>query len=179
MTTATKTRHDIAARFGLSVDAVFVPFSRRPNADGWRSLNWLVTVFHNEREVLNTAYSQGVGHAPAHRLGKKTFGADLDDAVASELETGRCSKPSASAGFIVTRHAVPPPSADDVLYSLVSDADVLEYSRYEDWAPEAGLDPDSRKGEAVYRECLRHSLALRHALGDIRLGELREAFIDY
>lgn len=63
--------------------------------------------------------------------------------------------------------------------SLVSDADVLDCSTFEEWADNLGYDKDSRKAEATYRECLALALKLRNGLGEAALAELREAAQDY
>ena len=67
----------------------------------------------------------------------------------------------------------------DVLHSLVSDSDVLNYNSFESWASELGYDLDSRKAEGIYRACLSFSLALRNGLGEQLLADLREAVQDY
>jgi hypothetical protein len=66
-----------------------------------------------------------------------------------------------------------------VVASLASDSNVLDYATYEDWGSELGFDPDSRKGEAIYRQCLTLALRLRAALGDGALTALREVAGEY
>jgi hypothetical protein len=67
----------------------------------------------------------------------------------------------------------------DVLASLVMDSSAIDYSTYEEWAGDCGHDPDSRKGEAIYRACLEIALKLRNGLGEAGLAALREAAQDY
>ena len=77
-------------------------------------------------------------------------------------------------------HKSAKPEADDVLDCLASDAAGFENAEsFEGWCDEYGYDPDSRSAEKIYRQCLEHSLALRAALGDTLLAELREVARDY
>lgn len=45
------------------------------------------------------------------------------------------------------------PTIEDIFTSLGNDADVRNYSSFDEWAESLGYDPDSRKAEAVYRAC--------------------------
>jgi hypothetical protein len=57
------------AALGLTVDAVFVPFSRSRNkAEARHSLNWKVTVRRNGRDVLTCDYGAGTGHCPGYKV---------------------------------------------------------------------------------------------------------------
>jgi len=59
------------------------------------------------------------------------------------------------------------PSSADVLASLVMDASGIDNSTsFEAWATEYGYDPDSRKAEAIYKECLKLAPKVREFLGD-------------
>lgn len=71
------------------------------------------------------------------------------------------------------------PDPVDVIYSLVMDSSVLDHATFESWAGDFGYDPDSRKGESIYRQCLEIALSLRAAVGDSGLQTLAEAFQDY
>ncbi len=71
------------------------------------------------------------------------------------------------------------PKAEDVLYSLVSDSDVLNSSGFEDWASNYGYETDSRSAEATYRACLELALKMRAAIGETGLSDLQTAFQDY
>jgi hypothetical protein len=44
---------------------------------------------------------------------------------------------------------------------------------------ECGFNSDSRKDEAIYKQCLEIGLKLRLMVGDVKLKELREAAQDY
>jgi hypothetical protein len=166
---------------GLTIEAVFVPWSASRNApgrgeglgqdkdDGWRSLNWRVTLKHANGWSLTTDYSQGEGHCPAVK--DKYLGAadcvDRQNAILAECETGR------THGKYTNRNKPILPNPVDVFASLINDSDVLNSSTFEDWAANFGYSEDSRKAEAIYQACLKLALALRNALGDDVLTEAR------
>ena len=85
------------------------------------------------------------------------------------------SKYSTSEGYL----AIPTPELVDVLYSLVNDAEAIEYNSFEDWAQTFGHDADSRKGEAMYQSCLKIALQLRQLVGKDNLNRLHELYQDY
>lgn len=169
----------------ITIDVVFVPFSQSRNAAknpklGQLSLNWRVTLKHKGRDVFSADYSAGVGHCPSY---KQTMHGRLTlseyDALVFECEKGKRARVLPSGlvvadGSTVGRVYPILPTSTDVLSSLLLDAEVIDYARYEDFAREMGYDEDSRKGEQVYRQCLECGLALRAAFGDALLTELRE-----
>jgi hypothetical protein len=56
---------------GLTIDAVFIPFSVSRNKDAERkTLNWRVTVKRSGRDILSTDYSAGIGHCPGYLASK-------------------------------------------------------------------------------------------------------------
>jgi len=74
--TATETPNPAAtlAALGVTVESVFVPFSRSRNAgQETPKLNWLVTIKRDGREVLTTDYMEGQGHAPAYQVESVPF----------------------------------------------------------------------------------------------------------
>lgn len=172
---------------GLDIVAEFVPFSKSRNAKpnpstSDLSLNWRVTVRRNGEPFLETDYMQGIGHAPAYNASNRKLG-HVDslmrfECLQFEAEKGRAHG-FMMGGSPMGGKALEAPSAADVLYSLSSDADALDYATFEDWAENYGYDPDSRKGEATYRACLEIALKLRAAIGDAGLEKLREAFQDF
>ena len=78
-----------------------------------------------------------------------------------------------------TMKAIPAPALKDVLYSLIMDSDVLNYTGFEDWASNFGYDTDSRKGEKLYQDCLAIALKLKAILGNETIEALQLAFQDY
>jgi hypothetical protein len=172
---------------GLTIESTFVPFSQSRHAKGeqvWKSLNWRVTLKRNAREVMTTEYSQGVGHCPSNRK-KAPAGCRISqsmwehNATEYEIERGRIAAMTGYNGEILGTKSIPGPKAADVLSSLVLDSSVLDSATFEDWAADLGYDPDSRKAETIYRECLETALKLRAAIGDAGISALQEAFQDY
>lgn len=172
----------LAHELGLDLKAAFVPFSQSRNAkpragaaQPWQSLNWKVTIERNGRPVLETDYSQGVGHCPASKAPASRFDKwQRARAIGHEIETGRIAK----AGFGSTIYAgkpLPPPEIADILQSLALDSDVLDFPNFAQWADHFGYSEDSRSAESTYRDCLAHALALRSAIGDSALAKLRDA----
>lgn len=177
----------ILSEMGLTAEAKFIPHSKSRNAGEKNPmLNWIVTLKRNGRDILTTDYSAGMGHCPGygseppaqwHRRAK-----DWQDSVcAEECETGYPQKYWGRMGGFKRKPDSTPimPDPVDVMYSLVMDSSVLDYSEYEDWAAEYGYDPDSRKGESVYRECLKLALKLRSGIGESGMETLQDAFQDY
>ena len=164
---------------GLTITSTFIPFSQSRNKDSKNlSLNWRVTLLHNGKPILTTDYMAGIAHAPASKLSIKDVGGPNSlmrhGLLQREVETGRST-------FSTIRPSGEPilPDEEEVIACLLNECDTLDYASFEDWAAEIGYDPDSRSAEKIYRQCLEHSLALRAALGDTLLAELREVARDY
>jgi hypothetical protein len=156
---------------GSTIESTFVPWSLSRNAgEKDPSLNWKIRLLHNGKLVTETDYMAGCGHCPSYRQGKLTV-ADWQT-VTKECETGKST----------WAHAVPYrilPDATDVIYSLVSNSNVLDYPEFEQWASDYGYSEDSREAEKIYRACLKIALAIRNAVGDDGLKRLNEASQDY
>lgn len=180
---------DTAAELGLSMTSKFVPWSQSRNkAEKSPSLNWLITIDCNHngppRHILTTDYMAGSGNCPAYKASVKEMGRQnslmRSEAITIECETGKLARVWGGGGVGVhSDKPLPPPDLADVLYSLASDADVLDAGGFEEWASNYGYDTDSRKAEAVYRACLDIALKLREAIGEAGLTKLREACQDY
>lgn len=183
MTEQPTTAEEFAANCGLEYVAEFVPFSKSRHADQEQpDLNWRITLKKGNTKLV-TDYSQGVGHIPhySHQFSRLVV---YDAAVRQVCETGKSpliphknGYDACQAGRMVPEtKPLPPPSLVEVLSCLVMDASVLDYPTFEEWASEFGYDPDSRKGERIYRECLQIALQLRQL---IDLDAARDAFADY
>lgn len=176
----------ILERLNLSVSAKFVPFSQSRNKDEKSpSLNWIVTVQRNGRDVLTCDYMAGMAHCPSY---KKKPPAAWDRptrmwqplACAEECENGYALGIFTSWGGFRHDKAKPIlPDAVDVFYSLIMDSSVLDYGGFEGWADEFGYDADSRKAMAIYQACLEIALKLRAAIGESGMEQLQTAFQDY
>jgi hypothetical protein len=171
------------ARLGLSIEADFVPWSKSRHATlagkqpplNALNLNWRVTVKKGEQVVLSTDYSVGIAHCPSYKL--RRYSTDEYTALLFECEHGKAGTMRSWGGITAGAPILPDPL--DVFFCLVSDSTAIDHPSYESWASDLGYDPDSRKGEAAYRECLAHGLALRAAVGDTGLAELKAAFRDF
>lgn len=162
----------------------FIPLSKSRNAtpgdDGkiWKSLNWKVGLFKGSRAIIATTdYAAGEANCPSYKLTAKCPG-DKRLLVAWECEHGKEAHLLGSVDYISGKKPIVPQDCD-VLYSLVSDSDVLDCSTFEEWANNLGYDSDSRKAERTYRACLEIALKLRKGLGEAVLAELREACQEY
>lgn len=169
------------ARHVLTLRTEFIPLSQSRNAkEKRRTLNWRVTLQYKGRDVLTTDYSAGEAHCPSYKQNATM----RDDAcIAYECEHGVRAQifngaPMPRAMATRERRNIMPETSD-VIHSLLSDAQVLDYSTYEEFARDMGYDEDSRKGESIYRACLELALKLRNGLGESVLADLREASQDY
>lgn len=172
------------AHLGLTISATFVPLSRSRHATTWQSLNWRVTVQRNGRDIITTDYAQGAGHCPADKRAFTLASGKPDrhmreKAIAAECETGYRQAYPGDRLQLMRRQPIPPPKAEDVLYSLVNEASVLDCASFEDWCADYGYNADSIKARATYDACIASALQLRAAVGDDGMRTLREAFNDY
>ena len=71
---------------------------------------------------------------------------------------------------------VKPPKMDDNLYSLLVDADAINYS-FNDWCDTFGYDTDSIKAQNIYNDCQKNGKKIASFIGN--LDEAREKFKDY
>lgn len=183
-TTTAETIEAAARELGLSMSAVFVPFSQSRNrGEKMPSLNWLVTIKRGERDVITTDYMAGSGHCPAYKKSAAILGKPDSyprrRAIERECETGLVHMPPTYGDRPRETRDKILPSFAGVLYSLASDCDVLDAGGFEQWAADLGYDSDSRKAEGVYRACLDIALKFRAALGEDGLAKLREACQGY
>lgn len=174
--TTAETIEAVAADLGLTMEAKFIPWSKSRNAgEKPHSLNWLVTIKRNGRDVLTTDYMAGSGHCPSYQQGNSNACRAM--AIDAECETGYAHRID-SMNPRRTNEQIMPKFAD-VLHSLASDSDVLDCGGFEEWAENYGMDTDSRKAEATYRACLEIALKLRAGIGEQGLATLREACQNY
>lgn len=171
---------ELIGNLELAVIPKFVPCSQSRNAgEKMPSLNWKITLQCRGRDLFTVDYNAGMGHAPSYKNWKSGGSALQHDAIVFECENGRPARIAPGGTVYADARQTILPDTIDVIYSLVSDADAIEYPSFEDWASNFGYEPDSRKAEKIYRQCLEIGLALRSALGEANLLKLREAFQDY
>jgi len=157
---------------GITFEYKFVPWSQsRFRLNKNPSLNWEISLFYKRKLVLNVDYTAGMGHAPAYKHNDQTL--YNFEKVLKECETGI---------EYTIRHGKRNkilPNPNDVMYSLLLDAEVIDYASFEDWASSMGVDTDSRKAENDYKACLKIALQLRAGLGQDLINHLKEMFQDY
>lgn len=166
---------NLLAELGIDLRAEFVPWSKSRHAkEKDKSLNWKVTLLKDNRPILTTDYSAGIGHCPAYNLGYKNsmlrMTTDRYNDIVFECEKGVQA---------ANKHKPILPCLVDVVNSLVLETDVLDYGSFEEWANSLGYNSDSREAEKIYQLCLSNSLKLRNGLGDTILSQLRSAYQDY
>lgn len=139
-----------ANNIGMVVE--FVPYSKSRNKDTKRldskgkptlqpeyTLNWKVTIYRDGRKIITTDYAQGSGHCPASKASVKELGNAnsimRDAAIRQECETGKRYRFS---DYGIMGSKLPPPSIVDIFCALVTDAEVINYSNFEDWASSVG-----------------------------------------
>ena len=166
---------------GIIIKSVFVPWSHSRNAKEKNpSLNWIVTLQRNGRDVLTTDYMAGSGHCPVRKCATFKAGTHaLDKAIRQECETGFPVLRYRDYGDFPTGREPIKPDTCDVVHCLVLDASVLDSGGFESWASEYGYETDSRNAEKIYRACLETALQLRAGLGEDTLQALRVAGDDY
>jgi hypothetical protein len=185
--TAKESIEGVLEGLGLTMEVKFVPFSQSRNkAEKHKSLNWIVTIKRNGRELIATDYSAGIAHCPSYNrkcpanapCNQKSW---QEFVCAWECENGFRANPSLvdRSNFWPNRNSPVLPDFADVMHSLVMDSDVLNNSGFEDWASNFGFETDSRKAESMYRACLEIALKLKAGLGNDGLQTLAEAFQEY
>jgi hypothetical protein len=160
----------------ITMRVQFVPFRvSRNKAEKYPSLNYLITIERNNKEILTTDYMQAFGHCPSYKQRATHYS---NQAVEAECDTGLNHVRLTSRGLIPSKVKIEP-NIVDVMYSLVLDSNVLDYPTFERWASDFGYNSDSRQDEKTYKACLDIALKLKNGLGDTVLNELREALQDY
>lgn len=165
----------------ISFKYKFIPFSQSRNKhQKLKSLNYLVTVLKDNKEALTIDYSMGQAYCPAYKMSMK------DKYAKQMIINKQCEEGYYQLKYIVESYLTGYgakssilPDNTDIINSLILDSSVLDYSSFEQWASDFGYDPDSRKGERMYNECLKIALALRNSFGDTLINELKEALQDY
>ncbi len=189
----TNTPEETLKTLGITVESEFVPFSQsRNNIGDTPTLNWLVTVKRNGKHVITTEYSAGCAHCPGYNAKVPSKWDHPDSMFQKEIVRVECEKGieqhlGPHGSFMNKTHKVDgrslpvhiEPDPVNVLYCLVLDSDVLDSGGFENWAYDFGYDTDSRKAEAIYKECIETALKMRAGFSESELSLLRETFQDY
>lgn len=176
----------LMASNSLEIKSVFVPLSESRNAgEKLPTLNYKVSLIKNGKTILTTDYSMGYAHTPGHKNPQKDCGSRSYHMqhIAEECQKGYALFRAPSGSFMpkggVNHKKWILPDTVDVIYSLLQNGDVLDYSGFESWASDFGYDPDSRKGEKIYKDCLAIALKLNSAIPCELREKFNELFQDY
>lgn len=71
------------------------------------------------------------------------------------------------------------PHIAGVLYSLITDAEALQYGTFEEWASCCGYDADSRRAEKIYQACRKNGEKLNKILPTKTINNLAEVLRNY
>lgn len=178
-------------KYKIEYSATFVPWSQSRNKDEKQpSLNWLIRL-SRKGQAIETDYMQGCGHVAGYKqlwnptawekrnqkeLVEKTCETGKAHKYFSSLDAVRWTTAQKLGGYWIMKLEQPQPILDEVLYSLLMDADVLNYATFEEWAGEFGYEEDSRSAEKVYQACLKIALQLKQMFTEVEIKELRELF---
>lgn len=160
---------ELMQKHQLTIESKFVPFSlSRNKKEKHKSLNWMVTLKKNGREILETDYSAGHGFCPSYK--KKGGKVHVHNMIAEECETGR---EYVISSWQKGKQILPDPA--NVFGCLLIDCDVLNYGNFEQWAMDFGYNADSRSAYAIYEQCLKTALKLSSYFSCKDMEELKDA----
>lgn len=166
---------------GLKYEATFQPRPQPKATVSSPTLNWIITLT-TPKGTMQCPYSQGVAHVQGYKQppwgGRTLHDVEREDRYRKTCETGKLYRDSDTFGDL-TAGTQPAPAIDDVLYCLVSDASVMDCRGFEEWVADYGYDTDSRKAEAIYRDCLEQSKNLYRVLGQESVKALEQLFMGY
>lgn len=134
---------------GIDFSTEFVPWDGK----GEPQLAWTFTLTLHGDPVRSGTFTAGVAHAPSY--------------------PAACSHGECRTGIDQKGRPIKPRPLE-LISCVVMDSRALDYPRFEDWAADFGFDPDSRKAEAIYRDCLQWGIALRAGLGSQKFDLLCE-----
>jgi len=176
--------NDALAQLGFAL-AHDIPAGRVE--DNWPCISYNVTLSFKGKPVLETPYRMGVGHVKIAKACPDGSFVNWTEKEQSMIYTWQ-SKPGADfkdkqtqaniAAKLARKQGVKPELAD-VLHSLLMDGEAFFNAQsFEDWASEYGYDKDSRKAEAIYRQCDAIGRKLAAALPKEIIEQARELVHD-
>ncbi len=144
---------------GVALDAVHLDLVTK-DPDGkpakWAHDAWRVTFTYGDKgRVISTSYKTGLGHRKP-RAGVKAERGGFATRTDAPVKTER----AAELGWIVPSA----PTAADVLYCLVSDANGCDQS-FDDWCADLGESNDSIKARDTYFACQKTRVDLISMFG--------------
>lgn len=131
--------------------------------DEFYSITFNVKVTFKEKSIYGKTYSLGIGYVDPKKcrsseMARNPFSEDELGMLYSWQNNPHASfKNKALQCQVAAKLAIEQklkPKLDEVLHSLMLDAECFFNAQsFEEWAGDYGYDPDSRKAEAIYREC--------------------------
>lgn len=154
----------------IKVQITFIPFSKSRNKKkNYKSFNYKILLI-GESDSMVFDYSMGVAHSPSYNQFKRN-----DPVLNKETE----------CGTIVNQRSLIPtlikiiPDITDIIYSLLVDSEVSNYSTFEEWAGAMGYNPDSRIEENIYNQCIKKSKDLLNIINPELINQLSELLENY
>lgn len=160
---------DFAKKYNVTMKATPIK-NRAINLQDWVAAHWKYTLYRNGKPFHTGEYSSGLGNALSWL---KT----APNQQFLRLEVRDYRNPLNHEGFterLTTawqRHV--PLSIGDVLWCLQMDTMSCD-QKFEDWAPEYGYDPDSRKAYAIWESVNNERRNIRLAFTAEELAEFYE-----
>lgn len=154
----------------------------------WPCIAFNVALDYKGRKVLSTSFKMGVGHVDITKakIGRaiNNWSEDMDAMLSSWKRNPYAQfKDKALQARVAAKLALAQgvkPSLEDVLHSLLSDGEAFFNAQsFEDWASEYGYETDSRKAEAIYRECDNIGRKIAAAVEPDAIKAAREILQDY
>lgn len=148
--------------------AHFIRDPLKSKSDNWQDTahKWLVSINGQDFEYYTgLAHRKEVRKGHRGRIGNYTYD-----------EMARMNLTEAGFKQLLELSKPTPPTPDDVLYCLVSDAEAAE-TTFAEWCNNFGYDTDSRKALAIYEQCQQNTDKLRKA--GINIAAERERLQDY
>lgn len=155
------------AEIGMTFETFYVGQTKR---DDWGCFEWRVALYETKSiwsngqkskpPLLATPYYMGLAHRhPKKGAFQPPKGASKNSLAYEAWERG-CTAPT-------------PPTAAEVLYSLMLDGEAINES-FSDWCSDLGYDSDSIKALNTYRECEETGKLLRKVFTHEQRERLRE-----
>lgn len=159
---------------GFSIISEFTAPS--DNASDWQKkcINHSVIVSYQGTVFYNGPYSYGLGHLPGYNHNDRSVA--YAGKVQFAIRKGKWIKNGKIGN---ATNSVPKPKLADVMYSLHSDASVIDECSFSDWCDSLGFNTDSITDKATYDTCLAQSLRFINVVPLSVRTELSELFEDY
>jgi len=165
---------DFIESLGLGYEVEFIPkrFSRNAKSKE-PSLNWRITLSRGSRSMSFT-YSQGIGFATPKWQSLSAYEKKLYEKYAPENQYYNSYEEGVKLNIKLI-----PPNIRDVLYSLVVDADVINFVSFKKYARDLGLNEDSISEKKLFEEMLDEAVEFIELIGRDNFDKLVELYENY